>query len=105
VDTLGYDSAEVVVVAEKHLNGRLIGSLRLLEEDSVPRPDGLTPPHFACTSKERACEGGYLALATPNAEGKTTSRLLLLSAILGVLAAIFAQQLIQWTWPLPREGE
>jgi hypothetical protein len=101
VDTLGYQSAEVVVDDER-FDGHGIGPLELLGEDSSPQPAATDPPRFACTGNQPACEGGYLALTTPNAAGRINSRLLLLGAILGVLAAIFAEQLIHVRWPLPR---
>ena len=93
-ETLGYDEV-AEAVDDGRFDGRGPAPLAVTLTDSFPTPSDVALPTYSCTGAEAACSGGYLALSEPNAQGKASARLLLLSAILGVLAAIFAEQLVR----------
>ena len=95
--TLGYDDVEVAV-DDSRFDGNGPAPLEVDTANSSPRPTNPAVPVYSCTGAEPSCSGGYLALSSPNAEGKTSARLILLSAILGLLAAILAEQLIHLKW-------
>jgi hypothetical protein len=57
-DTLGYQAADVTV-DDIRFDGRGLGSMKLIRDDSSPVPVAdQVQPHFQCTGAERACAAG-----------------------------------------------
>jgi hypothetical protein len=86
--------------------GLLPAPLSVVADDSKPAPAEPTHPEWTCGARgnQTSCNGGYVALSTPNATGNTNTALFLRGALLGVVAALVAESLLRFRRPTPRHA-